>query len=76
MGNFKNSINISKTCPNSIMLHKEIYSLKSIWEIQAEAHISNFTNRINDIGNSKISTIIRLKNSQILNWEPINIIKE
>ena len=76
MGKFKNSINISKTCPNSIILHKGIYSLKSMWEIQAEALISNFTNRINDENKPGISSIIRLKDFQLLNWEPENIIKK
>ena len=75
MGNFKNSINISKTCPNSIILHKGIYNLKSLWEIQTEALISNFTNRLNDIGPAGKSTKMRLKDAQILNWEPTNIIK-
>src|SRR5271170_2314708 len=75
MRSFKNSINISKTCPNSIMLHKGIYSLKSMWEIQSEALLSNFTNRINDIGITDLSTRIRLKDAQISNWEPTNIIK-
>ena len=76
MGKFKNSINVSKTCPNSIILHKGIYNLKSMWEIQAEALISNFTNRINDENKPGISSIIRLKDFQLLNWEPENIIKK
>jgi hypothetical protein len=75
MGKFKNAINISKTCANSIMLHKGIYNLKSIWEIQKEALIANFTNSLNDIGPTGKSTRIRLKDAQILNWEPANIIK-
>src|SRR5271170_7608395 len=49
MGSFKNFINILKICPNSIMLYKGIYGLKSIGEIQLETLLSNFTNRINDI---------------------------
>ena len=65
MENFKNSINISRTCPNSIMLYKGIYNLKSIWEVQTEAMISNFTNRLNDIGPTGKSTKIRLKYTQI-----------
>jgi len=76
MGIFKNSINISKTCPNSIMLHKGIYGLKSMWEIQSEAMISNFANRINCNNDSGTSTIMRLKDYQIAKWEPKNIIRE
>ena len=75
MENFKNAINISRTCPNSIMLHKGIYNLKSIWEVQMEALISNFTNRLNNIGPTGKSMKIRLKDAQILNWEPSNIIR-
>src|SRR5437762_2668451 len=75
MGKFKNSINISSTCPNSIILYKGIYSLKSIWEIQIEALISNFTNRLNDTETFEKLPKIRLKDVQILNWEPTNIIK-
>ena len=73
MGSFKNSI--SKTCPNSIILHKGIYNLKSVWEIQTEALVSNFTNRLNDIGPIGKSTRIKLKDVQILNWKPTNIVK-
>jgi hypothetical protein len=58
------------------MLHKGIYNLKSIWEIQTEALLSNFTNRINDIGKTGQTTKIRLKDAQILNWEPTNIVKK
>jgi len=76
MGTFKNSINISSTCPNSVALHKGIYSLKSMWELQNEALISNFTNRINDINNLGTSTIIRFKDFQIANWEPTNILEK
>src|SRR5436305_4342659 len=75
MGNFKNSINISRTYPNSIILHKGIYNLKSIWKVQMEALISNFTNRLNNIGPTGKSTKIRLKDAQILNWKPSNIIR-
>ena len=74
MGKFKNAINISSTCPNSVILYKGIYSLKSVWEIQSEALVSNFTNRLNDIGPTGKATKIRLKDAQILNWEPSNII--
>ena len=73
---FKNSINISSTCPNSVALHKGIYNLKSMWDLQNEALISNFTNRINDTNNLGTSTIIRLKDFQIANWEPSNILKK
>ena len=74
MGKFKNAINISKTCPNSIILHKGFYGLKSVEEIQKEALISNLTNRLNDTGPMGISTKIRLKDAQIKNWEPDNIL--
>ena len=75
MGKFKNAINISKTCPNSIMLHKGIYNLKSIWEIQTEALIANFTNSLNDIGPTGKSTRIRLKRCTNLKLGTANIIK-
>ena len=74
MGKFKNAINLSKTCPNSIMTHKGIYGLKSIEEIQAEAQIGNLINRLNDNGPAGISTRIRLKDVQIKEWEPNNIL--
>ena len=75
MGKFKNAINISRTCPNSIILHKGFYGLKSVEEIQTEALISNFTIRLNDTGPTGISTKIRLKDAQIKYWEPTNIIQ-
>src|SRR5436305_393199 len=55
MGKFKNAINISRTCPNSIILHKGFYGLKSVKEIQTEALISNFMIRLNDTGPTGIS---------------------
>ena len=57
------------------MLHKGIYNFKSIWKVQMEALISNFTNRLNDIGPTGKFTKIRLKDAQILNWKSSNIIK-
>jgi ribonuclease HI len=43
--------------------------------MQSESLISKFTDRINDIGKVGQSTLIRLKDAQIQNWEPTNIIK-
>src|SRR5438552_8629698 len=75
MGKFKNAINISRTCPNSIILHKGFYGLKSIEEIQTEALISNFTIRLNDTGSTEILMKIRLKDAQIKYWKSTNIIQ-
>ena len=61
MGKFKNAINISRTCPNSIILHKGIYGLKSVEEIQTEALVSNFISRLNNTGPTEISTKIKKK---------------
>lgn len=72
----RNKLGISNTTPNSILHHKGIIGLKSIWEIQTESHITNLVNRLNDIGPAGTATIIRLKQAQINNWEPTNILEE
>ena len=41
-----------------------------------ESHISNLINRLNDSGPTDQATIIRLKQAQILNWEPTNILTQ
>jgi hypothetical protein len=72
----KNKLGICSTLPNSAIHHKGIIKLKSIWEIQSESHITNLINRLNDTGPTGQATIIRLKQAQIENWEPINILTE
>ena len=62
------------TIPNSTIYHKKIYNIKSIKEIQAENQISNLMNRLNNTGPASISTLIRLKQAQIKNCEPNNIL--
>jgi hypothetical protein len=70
----KQAAGIVSTIPNSAIHHKKIYNIKSIEEIQAENQIPNLLNRLNDTGPSDISTPIRLKQVQIQNWEPSNIL--
>jgi len=67
---------ISKTISNSSIHHKSLYRLKSINEIQRENQIPSFTNMINSNGHPSYSTIIRLKQAQIQQWEPANILTE
>ena len=62
--------------PNSAVHHKGLLNLKSVWEIQLESQISNLTYRLNDTGLAERLTIIRLKQVQIINWEPTNILTE
>ena len=62
--------------PNSVIHNKKFYGLKSIWQIQNESQITGLINRLNDPGPAGISTIIRLKQSQIKNWEPTNILTD
>jgi hypothetical protein len=73
---FRRKINIVGTIPNSVIHHKAIYKIKSIWENQRENHITNMIGRLNNTGPAGLSTIIRLKQAQILNWEPKNILTE
>jgi ribonuclease HI/endonuclease/exonuclease/phosphatase family metal-dependent hydrolase len=72
----RNKLGISNTTPNSTIHHKGIVGLKSIWEIQSESHITNLINRLNDTSPAGTATVIRLKQAQIINWEPVNILKE
>ena len=74
MKKFKNSINIFSMCPNNIIIYKGIYGFKNIWKIQIEVFLNTFTNRLNNIGPVRIFTNIRLKEAQIINWKPTNII--
>src|SRR5690349_2257475 len=71
---FKNSVKITCTIPNSAIRHPGIYNLKSITELQNESHINGFIHRLNDTGSVGTSTLIRLKDLQLLNWEPTNIL--
>ena len=61
--------------PNSVIHNKEIYGLKSIWEIQLESQITSLLYSLNENGSTGLSTIIRLKQAQINNWEPTNILE-
>ena len=70
----KNKSGICNTIPNSAVHHKGLLKLKSVWEIQTESQISNLTNRLNDMGPAGKSTLIRLKQAQITNWEPTNLL--
>ena len=72
----KNKAMISGTMPNSVIHHKKFYGLKSIWQIQTESQITNLVHRLNDPGPAGLSTIIRLKQGQIKNWEPTNILED
>jgi ribonuclease HI/endonuclease/exonuclease/phosphatase family metal-dependent hydrolase len=72
----KNKAEICNTLPNSAIHHKGLLNLKSIWEIQTESQTANLVTYLNDTGSAGISTIIRLKQGQINNWEPKNIIAE
>jgi len=75
-GIVKAKAKICGTMPNSVIHHKEIFNLKCIWDLQIEAQITGMINRLNDKGEAGKSTIIRLKQAQIKNWEPTNLIKE
>lgn len=72
----KSTAGIAITMPNSVIHHKKIYNIKSIWEIQLENQITNMFNRLNDNGPAGLSTIIRLKQAQIRYWEPSNILQD
>jgi len=72
----KQKAGIVSTMPNSALHHKQLYNVKSIWEIQLENQITNLFNRLNNPGPAGTSTIIRLKQAQIKNWEPTNILSE
>jgi hypothetical protein len=72
----KNKALICGTMPNSVIHNKEIYGLKSIWEIQLESQITSLLHSLNENGPTGLSTIIRLKQAQINNWEPTNILED
>jgi len=60
--------------PNSVIHHKKIYNIKSIWEIQLENQITNMINRLNNNSPVGLSIVIHLKQAQIKYWEPSNIL--
>ena len=72
----KQKTKIVNTIPNLVLHHKQLYNIKSIWEIQLENQITNLFNRLNNTGPAGTSTVIRLKQAQINNWEPTNILSE
>ncbi|RHZ59961.1 hypothetical protein Glove_360g41 [Diversispora epigaea] len=71
---FKNSIQVTRTVPNSAIRHPGIYNLKSISELQNESQINGLIHRLNDAGSVGTSTFIRLEDIQLLNWESTNIL--
>jgi hypothetical protein len=71
---FKNSVKVTCTIPSSAVYHPGIYNLKSITELQNESHINGLIHRLNDTGSVGTSTFIRLKDLQLSNWEPTNIL--
>ncbi|RHZ83397.1 hypothetical protein Glove_95g62 [Diversispora epigaea] len=71
---FKNLIQVTRTIPNSAICHPGMYNLKSISELQNESQINGFIHRLNDTGVVGTSTFICLKDLQLLNWEPTNIL--
>jgi hypothetical protein len=73
---FKHSIKISSTCPNSAIQHPGIYNLRDLENLQNEMHINNLLNRLNEHSLVYTTTIMRLKDLQINNWEPKNIMSE
>ena len=70
----KKKAEVCGTLPNSVVHNKDIYNLKSIWDLQIESQLSGLTNRLNDRGSAGKSTIIRLKQAQIKNWKPANLL--
>ncbi|RHZ70361.1 hypothetical protein Glove_272g24 [Diversispora epigaea] len=71
---FKNSVQVTCTVPSSAIRHPRIYNLKSISELQNESQINGLIHRLNDAGSVGTSTFICLKDIQLLNWEPTNIL--
>ncbi|RHZ87981.1 hypothetical protein Glove_27g56 [Diversispora epigaea] len=71
---FKNLVQVTRTVPNSAIRHPGIYNLKSISELQNESQINGLIHRLNDAGSVGTSTFICLKDIQLLNWEPTNIL--
>ena len=70
----KNKANICSTTSNSIIHHKSFLGLKHFCNLQTESQITNLINRLNDPGPTGLTTIICLKQLQIQNWEPTNIL--
>ena len=57
------------------MLNHNIYSIKNIWDIQLQYHITSFLQRINNYQLLGISTHIRLQQLQNNLWSPTNILQ-
>ena len=72
----RNKAAIVNTLPNSAVHHKGIYNIQKVWNILKESQVSSFIARLNNAGPAGVSTWIRLKQAQIANWEPKNIISE
>ena len=72
----RNKTSITNTLPNSIIHHKGFYNIHKIWNIVKENQIANLIARLNNPGPAGLSTWIRIKQAQILNWEPKNILRE
>ena len=72
----RNKAAIVNTLPNSAVHHKGIYNIQKVWNILKESQIACLLARLNDTGPAGVSTWIRLKQVQILNWEPRNILTE
>ena len=70
----RNKAAIVNTLPNSAVHHKGIYNIQKIWNILKESQVSCMLARLNNPGPAGISTWIRLKQAQIINWEPKNIL--
>ncbi|RHZ69300.1 hypothetical protein Glove_284g60 [Diversispora epigaea] len=71
---FKNLIQVTHTIPNSTIHHPGIYNFKSISELQNESQINGLIHRLNNTGVVGTSTFIYLKDLQLSNWKPINIL--
>jgi hypothetical protein len=72
----RNKAAIVNTLPNSAVHHKGIYNIQKIWNVLKESQIACLLARLNNTGPAGISTWIRLKQVQIRNWEPKNILLE
>jgi ribonuclease HI len=73
---FKHSVKVTTTCPNSAIKHPGIYNLRDLESLQNEMHINNLLNRLNDHSLVSTTTLMRLKDLQINNWEPKNILMD
>jgi ribonuclease HI len=70
----RNKAAVVNTLPNSAVHHKGIYNIQKIWNVLKESQISCMLARLNNTGPAGTSTWIRLKQAQIRNWEPTNIL--